>query len=138
MIKIGLRDKNRIIILEAVGKAPIRGRTSSSPYFHSPLELLLSSLGLCVGGNILDYCRFNDLNARIFEEIIVFLDGSHFIINIKRPKDFSKENEERLQRTIEACQIAKELSRDVKVVWGENSTPTEELVKELPISCCGG
>ena len=138
MIKINLRNQNRIILLEAVGKTPIRGRASASPYFYSPLELLLSALGLCVGGTIIEYCRLNDINVNIFEEVMVLLDPLNFIINIKRPKDFDKETQERLQRTIEACQIAKELSRKIKIVWGENSIPTEELLKELPKTCCGG
>ena len=138
MIKINLRDKNRIIILDAPGKPPIRGRTSSSPYFHTPLELLLASLGLCVGGNIVDYCRLNDLNVNIFEEIQVYLDYVNFIINIKKPKDFDPKHQQRMETLLNSCLIAKELAKGIKIVWGDNATPTEELIKAIPTKCCGG
>lgn len=138
MIKVGLRDKNRIVVLDVPGKTPIRGRTSDSLYFYSPLELLLASLGLCVGGNILDFCRFNDLNVAIFEEINVYLDYQDIVINIKKPKDFDETYQKRLESIINACNIAKELSRNIKIVWGDNNTPTIELIKEKPKSCCGG
>lgn len=138
MININIRNKNRIVILDSPGKTPIRGRTTASLYFHTPLDLLLAALGLCVGGNIIEYCRFNDLNTKIFEEIIVYLDNSVFIVNIKRPKNFEKTHEDRLKRTMEECQIAKELSKDIKIVFEDNTIPTEKLLKELPKSCCGG
>jgi uncharacterized OsmC-like protein len=137
MIKINLRNQNRIIILEATGKPPIRGRTSSSPYFHTPLELLLSALGLCVGGNIVEYCRHNDINVNIFEEIMVYLDYVNFIVNIKKPKDFSEEHQKRMKDLLTNCLVAKELAKELKIIWGDNETPTEELIKIIPTKCCG-
>ena len=139
MIEVNLRDKNQIIHVTVFGKAPIRGRISSSQYFHTPLELLLSSLGLCIGGIINNYCRMNDINTSIFERITVTLNGEHYEVTIKRPKDFSDEHITRLSTEIQTCPISRELKKDVRISWDLNTIPTETLLKvAVAQPCCGG
>ncbi|MCK9429013.1 MAG: hypothetical protein M0R17_03245 [Candidatus Omnitrophica bacterium] len=135
MITVNLRDKNNIINITSVGKVPIRGKTSSNLYFHTPLELLLSSLGLCVGGHIISFCRINNINVNIFEEIVLLKDQD-YILNISCPIDFSEENKNLLRLELEYCQIAKELKNKLIVNFKTNKTKTEELLKQ-PKSCCG-
>jgi uncharacterized OsmC-like protein len=137
MIEISIKDKNRLIILNVVGKTPIRGRISSNNYFHTPLELLLSALGLCIGGKINDYCRLNELNPAIFEQIAVGLEENKFIVFIKRPEDFNPEHIERISTEISYCTIAQELKKEVTVRWELNNTPTKELLKPVEQPCCG-
>ena len=137
MIKVGLRNQNRIIILEATGKPPIRGRTSISLYFHTPIELLLSSIGLCVGGTILEYCRLNDINTAIFEKIVATKDGNKYYLYVSSPENFDLIHKSRMTTQISNCAIAKELINPITIIWNINSIPTEELLKELPTKCCG-
>lgn len=137
MIEIQLRDKNRLVVLNVVGKTPIRGRIAPNVYFHTPLELLLSSLGLCVGGKINDYCRMNDLNPAVFEKIIATFDSDKFLILIQRPSDFDPVHISRISDEISNCTIAKELKREVAIEWSLNSTPTPELLKVVEQPCCG-
>jgi uncharacterized OsmC-like protein len=137
MVDISLRDKNRIIVLNVVGKAPIRGRISSNNYFHTPLELLLSALGLCVGGKINDYCRLNDLNPAIFEKISVHLEDGKFFVTIKRPEDLEQEHITRIGSEVSFCTVAQELKKEVTVRWELNNTPTKELLKTVEQPCCG-
>ena len=72
MVEVNIRNKNSIVNLIVVGKVAIRGKTAANLYFHTPLELLLSSLGLCIGGKINDYCRLNDLNPAIYCGLIEY------------------------------------------------------------------
>jgi len=137
MVEVSLRDNNQIINLLVVGKAPIRGRISSSPFFHSPLELLLSALGLCIGGKINDYCRMNDLNPSIFEQILIDYDSLNYIVNIKRPENLSQEHISRLRNEIINCNVARELHKEVKVKFELNTVPVEELIKKPTQRCCG-
>lgn len=138
MITVNLRDKNNIINLNVDGKVPIRGKTSHSIYFHDPLELLLSALGLCSGGLIINYCRLNNINVNIFESITIIKKDEDFLIQILHPKDFDIEHKKRIQSELENCPIAKLLKNDVFCTWSFNNIPVEELVKEQRKSCCGG
>jgi uncharacterized OsmC-like protein len=137
MVEIQLRDKNRLVVLNVVGKTPIRGRISPNIYFHTPLELLLTSLGLCVGGKINDYCRMNELNPAVFEKIIATLRDDKFLILIQRPKDFDPVHISRISDEITNCTIAKELKKEVTIEWSLNTTPTIELLKLVEQPCCG-
>jgi uncharacterized OsmC-like protein len=135
MVKVSLRDKNQLITLECLGKVPIRGRASST-YFHSPLDLLLSSIGLCIGGTIVNYCRLNNLNVAQFEEVQVLYQEEKFIILIKRPQDFLQEHQDQLTRDISACNISRELKKELQVRWEYNTIPLQELLKEPSKGCC--
>ena len=135
-MKVLLRDYNELITITEVGKAPIRGRISSNQYFHTPLELLLSALGLCIGGIINHYCRMNEINPAIFEEIIVDKNNEYKVF-IKRPNDFDISHIVRMSTEIENCNIAKELNSKIEIEWLINSTPTPELLKEPAKPCCG-
>lgn len=136
MINIYLRDKNNLINITNTGKTPIRGKTSSNLYFHTPLELLLSALGLCVGGIINNYCKLYDINPQIFESISVDKNDK-YIISIQRPEDFEVEHIKRLSSEIDNCNVARELKTKVEVNWLLNKTKIEELIKEQEKSCCG-
>lgn len=137
MVEIQLRDKNRLVLLNVVGKTPIRGRISPNIYFHTPLELLLSALGLCIGGKINDYCRMNNLNPAVFESIVVGFNSGQFVVVIKRPDDFEGIHIRRMTKEITDCTIAQELKREVIVNWEFNITPVVELLKEVEQPCCG-
>ena len=137
MVIVNLRNKNNLITLSVDGKAPIRGRTANNLYFHTPLELLLSSLGLCVGGIIINYCRLNDLNSFIFESISIYKDGN-YIIKISYPSEIEKVHINRISTEIENCSISNELKEKVLVKWELNETPTDVLIKEETKLCCGG
>ena len=137
MVEVNIRNKNSIVNLIVVGKVAIRGKTAANLYFHTPLELLLSSLGLCIGGKINDYCRLNDLNPAIFEQISLNYDGSNFIVYIKHPEDLDKEHIERIHNEITYCTIAQELKKEVKVKFSLNTIPKEELLKVVEQPCCG-
>lgn len=136
MLDLQLRDKNRVITMAVPGKTPLKGRRGSSPYYHNSLDFLLAALGTCMGGTISDYCRFNDLNSQIFENINLATDGDKFIVTIKRPEDFAKEHMERLGREITKCPVSHYLTHDVEVRWEFNEKPVEELIVE-PKGCCG-
>lgn len=138
MIEVILRDKNNLISISVPGKAIIRGRTSQSQFFHTPLELLLSSLGLCVGGLINHYCRMNNLNPAIFEQITIESEESLFKITISHPKDLDPEHISRLGSEISLCNISKELKRDIAIIWSKNTISTAELLSRVKEkSCCG-
>jgi len=137
MVTVELRNNSQIINLMIVGKAPIRGRISSSQFFHSPLELLLSSLGLCIGGKINEYCRMNDLNPSIFEEILLEYSGQHYVVVIKRPKTLEEIHVARLSNEITDCSIARELNKPVLLRWLLNTVSVEELIKKPTQRCCG-
>lgn len=139
MIEVVIRDKNRIINVISPGKSLLRGRVSHSPFFHNPLEFLLTSLGVCIGGKLHDYCRFNSIDAAIFESIYIINEENNFLIIIKRPKDFSEDHQSRIERQLTNCTISKELVRPIKVKWELNELSTEDLVKkESKRGCCGG
>ena len=143
MVNINIRDNNNLINLTIPGKTPIRGRTAPNSYFHTPLELLLSALGLCIGGIINNYCRMNDINPKIFENINVTLGSSDvnkgsFCVEIKHPRDFDHEHIVRLSDEISNCVIAKELKKELVTHWTYNETTTEELIKKtVDEPCCG-
>jgi uncharacterized OsmC-like protein len=138
MTSVHLRDKNNLITIAVAGKVPIRGRTSSNQYFHTPLELLLCSLGLCVGGIINNFCRVYDINPLIFEDITISFDGFIFIVSLTRPSDFKLEFERLLEIYIKDCSIARELKKDLSIKWGVNSAPVEKLIARKEKPCCGG
>lgn len=137
MVEVNLRDHSQIINLSVVGKAPIRGRVSGSPYFHTPLELLLSALGLCVGGHIRDYCRIYDLNPLIFEQILIDYDGSYYRVTILRPRHLDTEHLFRMGEQIKNCNVARELKKEIVFEWKLNTLPVEELKERKPTPCCG-
>ena len=136
MLDIKIRDKNQIITLAVPGKTPLQGRRGSSLYYHNPLDFLLAALGTCLGGEISDYCRFNELNPQVFEKVNLALDGSSFIITIRRPTDFEQNHMDRLSRRLTSCTVSKYLSQGILVRWDLNEKPTQELIKE-PKGCCG-
>lgn len=140
MITVLARDKNRIVTLSAPGKAPIRVRPSSSPYFWTPMELLCGSVGSCVGGIIVDYCRYNDLDPRIFEFIGADLKDSKIVITLQHPKDLSSEHLSRLSSKISNCEVSKLLVFPIEITLLENSISTKELTDDSKQSrsCCGG
>lgn len=118
------------------GKTPLQGRRGASLYYHNSLDFLLAALGTCTGGIISDYCRFNNLNPQIFENVNVATDGDKYIITIKRPKDFEQEHMNRLGKEITICTVSKYLSMPIEARWEVNETPIQELIKE-PKGCCG-
>lgn len=139
MVEVNLRNKNNLINLTIVGKAPIRGRTSSSQFFHTPLELLLSALGLCIGGIIVNYCRLNELDTGLFESIIMCYKSDQCYVDIKHAKILTKEHISRLSDEITNCPIANQLKKPIGYAWYESEIPVEELIKrQEPGSCCGG
>lgn len=138
MIKVDLRDKNQIVTLTTPGKIPIQGRTGGSPFFHNSIDLLLSALGLCIGGKIVEYCRFNDLNVQIFEAIACAHEKNWWEIWISKPKDLDEKHVSRLENQLKNCTVGKELINPVKVIWSDNESPIEELLKETKTKCCGG
>ena len=136
MISLHLRDKNQIINITIPGKGPLQGRGRSSRFYHTSLDFLCAALGLCSGGTIINYCRFNDLNPQIFESVNIAFSDNKFIIIIKRPQDFTQENMDRLTRELEHCPASTYLVFPVEVKWDLNETPITELIKE-PKGCCG-
>lgn len=137
MLEINIRDRNKIITLVAPGKTPLQGRRGSSPYYYNSLDYLLAAAGTCIGGEISDYCRFNDLNPQIFENIYILFNNDKIIITITRPKDFDESHIDRIVRTISNCTVSKYLKIEIEVQWGFNETPTKELVKNEQKGCCG-
>lgn len=137
MVEVNLRDHSSIINLTVVGKAPIRGRVAPSPFFHSPLELLLSALGLCIGGQIKEYCRTYDLNPLIFEQVLVDYDGSYYRVTILRPRNLDPDHMFRLRDQIKNCNVARELKKEIVFEWKLNTLPVEELKERKPTPCCG-
>jgi hypothetical protein len=136
MISLHLRDKNQIINMTIPGKAPLQGRSAHSPYYHNSLDFLCAALGICAGGNIVHYCRFNDINAQMFESIEVAYTDSQFIITIKRPEDFIQDHMDKIEKLLKNCAVAKELTASIEVRWAFNEQAITELIKE-PKGCCG-
>ena len=134
MVEIHIRNQNNIINAIPIGKTLIRGRTGGSPYLLNPIDILLSSLGICIGGKIVDYCRLNDVDASIFQSIFIDWTNEEYIIRIQAPVEFERW---RLEKEITTCSIAKLLNNKVIVNWTENTIPIEELKKETK-PCCGG
>lgn len=130
MIEVKVRDNN-IINLECQGKVLIRGKTANNIYFHTPLELLLCSLGLCVGGLLIKYCRENNVNINLFEFINIDYDGD-YIITISLPDNI---NQDEIIGQIRSCSIASELRKTPKIMFVKNKKTTTELLK--PTKCCG-
>jgi uncharacterized OsmC-like protein len=139
MIEVNLRDRNNLIVLSATGKAPIRGRVSPNQFFHSPLELLLCSLGLCIGGTIVNYCRLNNINISLFESVIMVYKMEQCCVDIKYSKILTEEHMRRISDEITNCPIAKQLKRTIGYAWYESDIPDEELLKKQDVRpCCGG
>jgi hypothetical protein len=127
------------------GKTFLRGRTGTSTFFYNPIEYLQASLGLCIGGKLIDYCRFNDLNPAIFQSVIINTKAKKFdldldthIVTIQRPETLDKEHLNRIENEITNCTIAKQLINPIVVEWTTNDIPIEELIKEEKKGgCCG-
>lgn len=136
MIQVVLRDNNDIINLISETKVPIRGKTSENQYFHTPLELLLSTLGLCIGGEINSYCRLNNLKVQIFESIFIDYDFNKFIIKIQKPEDLEQEHIDLLSKQLIVCNISRVLKNQVEVEWFNNTIKTETLIIQKK-GCCG-
>lgn len=136
MLDLQLRDKNNIITMTSPGKTPLQGRRGGGLYYHNSLDFLLAAVGTCAGGSLIDYCRFNELNPSIFENINLSFDNDKFIITIKRPEDLEEENMRRIENTLLNCTMKDYISRPMEVRWALNEVPIEELIKE-PKGCCG-
>ena len=136
MITVNLRDNNSIINLNCDGKIAIRGKTLFNQYFHTPIDLLLSSIGLCIGGELINYCRVNDLNVQLFESISIDYLNESFILNISCPEDFDKNHINYLTRILSNCTISKELKKEINITWNKNILKSEELIRTKR-SCCG-
>jgi len=138
MIEIHIRDKNRIVNVTSPGKTPLRGRMGSGMFFYNPLDYLLTAIGICAGGQLIDYCRLNELNPIIFETITLLKEDNNYLIIIKRPEDFEDEHLWRIAKTLSNCAIASELKKDIEIKWEINEIPTKELLKlETKRGCCG-
>lgn len=136
MLELHLRDKNNVINMTIPNKSQLSGRRGHSAFYHNSNDYLCAALGVCSGGVIVDYCRFNDINVKIFERILVSVTDENFIITISCPKDFSETNKTRLNSKLINCTIAKLLNKEVKVMWENNTMKTKDLVKEMK-GCCG-
>jgi hypothetical protein len=139
MVEVHLRDKNNLINLTIPGKTPIRGRTAPNQYFHTPIEILLSACGLCIGGIIVNYCRLNNLDVGLFESITMDYFAGQCCVDIRYGKTLTEEHILRMSNEITDCPISRELKKPVGFAWKESNIPVEELVKrqdERP--CCGG
>jgi hypothetical protein len=137
MIKVDIRNGNRIVILDTPGKTPIRSRRSSL-YFHNPMELLACSLGSCIGSQILDLCRFEDVDPRIFESIHITIENKQPKILIQVPDNIDPEFQKILEARVTGCEIANVLKIGPVVEFTPNDRSTEELIKPIASSCCGG
>jgi len=139
MIKIQARDKNRIVTAIVPGKMPIKIRPGASLYFWSPMEMLCGAVGGCVGGIVVDYCRYNNLDPSIFEFLGTDLDEGQITITLQHPKDLEKEHLDRLVNQIESCEISKMLNNSLKIKLIHNTTSTKELTDESKRikGCCG-
>lgn len=137
MIEVHIRDKNKLIGMIHPGKMLLRGRTGHSAFFYNPVEYLQAALGLCIGGKIVDYCRFNDLDPKIFQSVVVNTKDSAHVITIQHPESLEEEHFDRIKRELVNCTIAKQLTTPVELEWTLNDIPLEELVKEEKGGCCG-
>lgn len=137
MLQLELRDKNYIVTCTAPGKTPLKGRRGSSLYQNSPLDFLLAALGTCSGGEIVDYCRLNDLNAEIFESINLSLLDDVFVIYIKYPKDLDKSHLSRIEDKLKNCTVSEYLSKKIDVKWEEGTIPIDKIFKREKKGCCG-
>lgn len=138
MVEIHIRDKNNIINVLPVGKQLIRGRTGGSPFLLNPIDILLSSLGVCIGGKIVEYCRLNDIDTNTFQSITINYEKTIFTITLQCLKDFYEDNKNwRLVQDIKNCSIAQLLKDEISVEFTENTIPIKELKKESK-PCCGG
>jgi hypothetical protein len=140
MIDIEARDKNRIVTVSLPGKTPIKIRPSSSLYFWNPVELLCGAVGGCIGGIVVDYCRYNDLDPKIFEFLGIDLKDKKIIVVLKHPKELEKEHLTRLSAQITTCEVSKMLLFPIEIQLLENTISTKELINagESRKGCCGG
>lgn len=139
MLQLELRDKNYIVTCTSPGKVktPLKGRRGSSLYHHSPLDFLLASLGTCSGGEIVDYCKLNDLDVETFESITIALIDDIFTIHIKYPKFLEEKHRQRMTNRLENCTVSEYLSKDIEIKWEESNIPIEEIEKRERKGCCG-
>lgn len=137
MLQLELRDKNYIVTCTSPGKTPLKGRRGSSLYQHSPLDFLLAALGTCSGGEIVDYCRLNDLNVEIFELISVSLIDDVFTIYIKYPKDLDSSHLSRIETKLKNCTISQYFSKSIEVNWEAGNIPIKKIINREKMGCCG-
>lgn len=139
MVDVHLLNKNNIINLSVPGKAPIRGRVAPNLYFHTPIEILLSALGLCIGGVIVNYCRLNSIDVALFESIKLDYDSGKYHLDIRYGKTLTEEHMKRIANEIADCPVSRELRAPVGQSWFESDVPVEELTNRQGDSpCCGG
>jgi len=140
MIEIEARNKNRIVTAVSPGKAPIRIRPSASMYFWNPMELLCAAVGGCLGGILVDYCRYNELNPAIFELLSTDLKDGKIIATLQHPKEIDQEHLSRITQKMRNCEISRMLNKEIEINLIENSTPVEVLTNESRRAkgCCGG
>lgn len=138
MIDIEIRDRNRIVTLSSPGKAPVRS-SSGSPFFYNSMELVCIAVGSCFGRELVEICREEKINPRIFESIKVTMENFTPRIILSHPNTLEKRILDSIALTARSCAVAKMLQRGVEIQFIENSTPTEDLLDESKdTSCCGG
>ena len=138
MIDIEIRDKNQIVILSTPMKTPIRSRTGSA-YFYNPMELLCVAVGSCFGKELVQHCKDEKINPKIFESIKITIENFTPKIIISHPKDMKEEQLKTISILARTCPIAKMLTKEVEIVFIKNNTPVEDLVDESKHTpCCGG
>jgi len=135
MINLNLRNTNNIVTITIPGKTPLKTR-SNGMFFWNSIELLEGSIGSCIGKIIIDYCRYNDIDCAIFNDVSVTKDDN-FKVNIPYPKDLDKIHLERLKNQIITCPVTSLIKIPIDIIFIEN----DKLIKDIKIeskSCCGG
>ena len=138
MIQVSLSDKNRRIITVMSPGKTVLNCSSNSLFFYSPMELLICSLGSCIGTEIYTFSHLNSLDPKIFESINLDIDNFVVTVIIQRPNDFDPNLQEELKTHISKCQIAKMLNVELRVWFTDNLTPTSILTSPSKKGCCGG
>jgi len=136
MIELKMMNGNNIINIIAPGKQVIK--SSQGLLFYSPMELLCSSLGSCIGKHLVIYCSHNSIDITSFEFIgIDMIDGDIKVI-IKHPVELSEENISDIKKIVETCEIRKMLDCGVYVQIEPNAKETARVVDDnKPKPCCG-
>lgn len=136
MIRINFIDN--IILVNSDMKTPIMTKKSSSYGFYSSMELLTASVGVCTAGNIQKFCLFNQINVKLFDDLILTMDNFQITIEIYYHKSISIETINNLLLELSQCEIAKLLINPPIIKTFTFDTPIEEVIrKENSPRCCG-
>lgn len=139
MITISMTNNNNIITLNSPGKNPIK--SSEGLYFHSPMELLCSAIGACVGKHIVRFANEFKLDLSKFEYFGVGMDDYKIIIVIKHPTTLEQSILDELRKRLYACEVANLIKEDTIEIRFENNTVSDEELTKINSErkpCCGG